>query len=59
MKITIGILGAISALLIMWHVFTPRDMWIEGFYGYPLFICCGIVGYSLGVGLEELNKIGK
>ena len=46
-------------LVVMWHVFAPRDMWIEGFYGYPLIICCVIIGYSLGVGLEELNKINK
>ena len=43
-------------LVIMWHVFTPREWWIEGFYGYPLLICCLIVGYSLGVGLEELRQ---
>jgi hypothetical protein len=59
MNILIGILGVISTLLIMWHVITPREWWIEGFYGYPLLICCLIVGYSLGVGLEELNKISK
>ena len=56
MKIIIGILGAISALLIMWHMFAPRDMWIEGFYGYPLIICCLIVGYSLSVGIEEIRE---
>lgn len=56
MKIIIGILGVISSLLIMWHVFAPRDMWIEGFYGYPLIICCLIMGYSLGVGMEEIRE---
>ena len=59
MKITIGILGAISALLIMWHVFAPRDMWIDGFYGYPLITCGFIMGYGLCVGLEEINRTGK
>ena len=56
MKIIIGILGVISMLVIMWHVFTPREWWIEGFYGYPLMICGLIVGYSLGVGIEELRE---
>lgn len=56
MKILIGILGVISTLLILWHVVTPREMWIEGFYGYPLIICGLIMGYSLGVGIEELRK---
>lgn len=56
MKILIGILGVISALLIMWHVFAPSDMRIEGFYGYPLIICCLIMGYSLGLGIEELRE---
>ena len=56
MKILIGILGVISTLLIIWHVVTPRELWIEGFYGYPLIICCLIMGYSLGVGIEELRE---
>ena len=56
MKIIIGILGAILMLVVMWHVFAPRDMWIEGFYGYPLMICSLIIGYSLGVGIEELRE---
>lgn len=56
MKILIGILGVISTLLIMWHVVTPRDLWIEGFYGYPLIICCLIVGYGLCVGMEEIRE---
>lgn len=56
MKILIGILGAISTLLIMWHVVTPRELWIEGFYGYPLMICGLIIGYSLGVGIEKLRE---
>lgn len=43
-------------LVVMWHVFAPRDMWIEGFYGYPLMICSLIIGYSLGVGIEELRE---
>ena len=59
MKILIGILGAISALLIMWHVATPREMWIDGFYGYPLIICGFIMGYGLCVGMEEINKNRK
>ena len=33
---TIGILGVISTLLIMWHVVAPHELWIEGFYGYPI-----------------------
>ena len=33
------IIGCIATLLIMWHVFAPRDMWIEGFYGFPMMIC--------------------
>ena len=56
MKIIIGILGTISALLTMWHVFAPRDMWIEGFYGYPLIICGFIIGYGLCVGMEEIRE---
>ena len=56
MKIIIGILGVISSLLIMWHVFAPRDMWIEGFYGNPLIICGFIMGYGLCVGMEELRE---
>ena len=59
MKIIMGILGVISALLIMWHVFAPRDMWIEGFYGYPLITCGFIMGYGLCVGMEEINKNRK
>lgn len=56
MKIVIGILGVISMLVVMWHVVTPRELWIEGFYGYPLFICCFIIGYALRVGIEELRE---
>lgn len=56
MKIIIGILGAISMLVVMWHVFAPRDMWIEGFYGYPLIICAFIMGYGLCVGMEEIRE---
>ena len=56
MKIIIGILGVISSLLIMWHVITPREWWIEGFYGYPLLICGFIMGYGLCVGIEELRE---
>lgn len=56
MKIIVGILEAISMLVVMWHVFAPRDMWIEGFYGYPLIVCCLIVGYGLCVGMEEIRE---
>ena len=56
MKILIGILGVISSMLIMWHVVTPRELWIEGFYGYPLLICGFIMGYGLCVGMEEIRE---
>lgn len=40
----------------MWHVVTPHELWIDGFYGYPLLICGFIMGYSLSVGIEELRE---
>lgn len=43
-------------LVVMWHLFAPRDMCFEGFYGYPLFICCFIIGYALKVGMEEIRE---
>lgn len=48
------IIGCIATLLIMWHVFAPRDMWIEGFYGYPLYFCMFLMGYGIACG--QSNK---
>ena len=42
------ILGAISMSLIFWHVFGPREWHIDGFYGFPLYFCCLIVGLAIG-----------
>ena len=41
------IAGCISTLLIMWHVFAPKEIQIEGFYGYPLYICMFLMGYGI------------
>jgi hypothetical protein len=41
------IMGCIATLLIMWHVFAPKEMQIEGFYGFPLYICMFLMGYGL------------
>ena len=47
------ILACISTALVMWHVFAPRDMWIEGFYGFPLMICMFLMGYGIAWGGDE------
>ena len=44
------ILGCLATLLTMWHVFAPRYMWIEGFYGFPLMICMFLMGYGIACG---------
>ena len=44
------IIAFISTMLVMWHVFAPRDYWIDGFYGAPLFICMGLMGYGIAYG---------
>lgn len=49
------IIGFVSMLLIMWHVFTPKSLQIDGFYGIPMHICMCIVGYSLHLGLEKIR----
>lgn len=54
-ELIIGILGAVCILLVLWHVFTPRDWHIEGFWGIPLFICMCISGLSFHVGLDKIR----
>lgn len=49
------ILGFLSTLVVAWHMFAPRDMWIDGFYGYPIVIFMGIIGYSLSCGMENID----
>lgn len=49
------ILGFLCSLVVAWHMFAPRDMWIDGFYGYPIVICMGIIGYSLACGMETID----
>lgn len=44
------IMGCIATLLIMWHVFAPKEMQIEGFYGYPLCFCMFLMGYGIACG---------
>lgn len=53
------IIGFISTLLMMWHLFAPSNLRIDGFYGTPCIICGAIIGYCLAHGLEKLNQIGK
>lgn len=47
------ILACISTALVLWHVFAPRDMWIEGFYGLPLIICMFLMGYGIVWGNDQ------
>ena len=42
------VIGCIATLLIMWHVFAPKEMQIEGFYGYPSYLCMFFMGYGIG-----------
>jgi hypothetical protein len=49
------LLGFVSMLLVMWHVFTPKSLQIDGFYGIPMYICMCIVGYSFHLGLEKIR----
>ena len=44
------IMGCIATLLVMWHVFAPKEMQIEGFYGYPLYFCMFLMGYGIACG---------
>ena len=48
---TVIILGAISMSLIFWHVFTPHGWHMEGFYGFPMHLCCMLVGVAIGTPL--------
>ena len=58
-KITI-ILGSISMALLLWHVFTPRNLHIDGFMtGNCLIVCGGLIGLALAIGLEQIDKIDK
>ena len=53
-KISI-IIGFISTLLVLWHVFTPKSWQIEGFYEMPIVICFGLIGWALAIGMEKIN----
>ena len=44
------IAGCINTLLIMWHVFAPKEMQIDGFYGHPLYFCMFLMGYGIACG---------
>ena len=44
------VIGCIATLLVMWHVFAPKEMQIEGFYGYPLYFCMFLMGYGIACG---------
>ena len=55
-KITI-ILGFISMVLLLWHVFTPRNLHIDGFLTGNCVTVCGIlIGLALAIGLEQIDK---
>ena len=47
------ILGAISMILVLWHVFVPKNLHIDGFWGMPMILCLGLVGFSLSI---DINK---
>ena len=54
------ILGFISMVLLLWHVFTPTSLHIDGFMtGNCLIVCGGLIGLGLAIGLEQINKIDK
>ena len=47
------ILGAICMIVIMWHVFVPKSLQIDGFWGLPMIICFFIVGFSLSIDIDR------
>lgn len=47
------ILGVIAMSLIFWHVFTPHNWHIEGFYGFPMHLCWIMIGIAIGTSLLE------
>ena len=53
------IICCIATLLTMWHVFAPKEMQIEGFYGYPLYFCMFLMGYGVAYGYPVDKNLDK
>ena len=52
-------MSCIATLLIMWHVFTPKSLQIDGFWGFPLHICMFLMGYGIACGYLVNKNLDK